>query len=320
VLNPGERIPTRRALAESFGTTLVTVQHALAILEEDDFVVSRGKLGTALIIPGGEGFQLYWDHLAEAAHRVVEEQGCRLSIYTDIDKRAGEDYERLLDDVAHDRLAGMIFATVPFYHVGTELLEKPGIPRIVAGSAPESHPHLAEIRFDEESFAAKAAELLAERQVQSAAVLCNPNGVAPRLIEELKRRGINCPDHFQHAVSLEHPKWARNIMRLLFDQGGANRPEALVMTDDNLFEYALTGIREAGLSIPEDVLLVSHSNFPWAVTCSVPVTRLGYDMTALLDRAMAELEHQREGHPPQNIKLEAVFEDELPGRNGGKPR
>ena len=101
-------------------------------------------------------------------------------------------------------------------------------------------------------------------------------------------------------------------MRMLFDEGHRNRPEALIIRDDNLFAPALSGLLDAGLSIPEDLVILTHSNFPWPETSPVPVTRLGYDMHQVLRTFIAELESQRQGNAPRAHRVSAVFEDELP--------
>jgi GntR family transcriptional regulator len=43
---PGERLPTQREVANSFGVTLMTVRQALQLLEQEELVVMRHGLGT----------------------------------------------------------------------------------------------------------------------------------------------------------------------------------------------------------------------------------------------------------------------------------
>lgn len=43
---PGERLPTQREIASSFGVTVMTVRQALQLLEQEDLVVMRHGLGT----------------------------------------------------------------------------------------------------------------------------------------------------------------------------------------------------------------------------------------------------------------------------------
>lgn len=324
VLPPGARVPTRRAIALRYNATLKTVQQALHSLELDGFVVSAVGNGTyvadkpphlnefALVFPGPESMGLFWGHLADAARWVIKEQGFKLKIFTGIDKtHPGEDYQRLMEDVQHSRLAGIIFATAMYIVSGTEIVEKPGIPRVMVSGPPEN-PNLGSINFDSQSFASKAAKYLLEKNIKTTGILGQPGLKNELLIKELDKAGIDCPYHMQHEVNLGQADLAKGVMRLMFDQGNANRPQALIIRDDNLFNPALAGILDTGLRIPQDLVIITHSNFPWQEQCPVPVIRLGYDLIEMLKVSMAELESQRQGNPPQEINFPAVFENELP--------
>jgi DNA-binding LacI/PurR family transcriptional regulator len=329
-LPPNARMPTRRELSRQYAGTLTTVQHAISSLERDGFVVSRGKLGTFVVdrpphlnrmalafpaTPGNANWGLYWDHLAAAARHVVTDQGLHLSVYTGIDAREpGDDYQHLLDDVLHDRVAGIIFSTSPFTVAGTPILDRPGIPRVVLAEPSGPTETLGHVVIDSQDFARKAVGFLQEHDVQRPAILGSTyNAMAP-LLTELAAAGITCPYHLQHGVSLATPEWAKHITRLLFADANGLPPDALVVLDDNLFEHALAGILDAGRRIPDDLQLLTHSNFPWQFACPVAATRLGYDMHELLALFIAELQAQRAGQPPQTRTLKAVFERDLPPR------
>jgi len=326
-LAPGARVPTRRALASLYDAMPNTIQDALASLERDGFVVAKGNRGTyvapkpphlshfALVFPvqpDSSGWGLFWGHLSDVSRRVVKEQGLKLTIYTGIHKNdPGEDYETLLDDVRNDRLAGIIFPITPFGVKGTEVLEKPGIPRVVMGTPDPTHPTMGHVDMDNASFVAKAVSYLTEKGFKSVGLLQHPRNETCLLLAELEKAGIACPTHFQQAVGLDDVKWARNSMRLLFDAGRTARPEALMVLNDNLCLPALSGIIDAGLSVPHDLEILTHTNFPWQEEFLVPVTRLGFDMEALLRVFIEELERQREGQAPKNYMLPAIFEDEI---------
>jgi DNA-binding LacI/PurR family transcriptional regulator len=329
-LAPGARVPTRRELSRQFAGTLTTVQQALASLERDGFVVSRGKRGTfvadapphlhqvALIFPvepDSATWGLYWDHLASAARHVIREQGLRLSIYTGIDAgEPGEDYERLLADIRNERLAGLIFTVSPFAVAGTDILNRPGLPRVAMTAPGALNDAVGAVALDSPGFAQRAAACLAERGVTRAAVIGQPGNEPEALVAELASAGIACPYQLQHAVTLNATQWAKHLTRLMFDPGTSQRPDGLIVLDDNLFDDALAGILDAGCRVADELTIVTHSNFPWQVSCPVPVVRLGYDMHALLTLFLEELESQRAGNPPQARQLQPVFEHELPLR------
>lgn len=327
-LAPEDRLPTRRALAKEFSATLRTVQHAFDALTEDGFVLSKGKLGTfvtpspphlnhvALVFEaeqGGHNWNLYNDHLAAVARAVVQEEGLRLSVYTGVHKHhPGPDYERLLDDLRNDRLAGIIFSDFPFPLSGTEILSKPSVPRVAVMEPQEKYTMVSPVTFDGLAYTKKVVAHLTAVGVRQLAILQNV-GQHPRAHQEaLSASGIDCPYHFRMGVSLTQAHWAKHWARLLFAGPAASRPDALLVLDDNLFAPALAGTIEAGLSVPEDVAILTHANFPWVESCPEGVTRLGYDMRALLHIFLKELKHQRDGHSPRSHRLAPVLEAELP--------
>jgi DNA-binding LacI/PurR family transcriptional regulator len=64
----------------------------------------------------------------------------------------------------------------------------------------------------------------------------------------------------------------------------------------------------AGVRVPEDVNVVAITNFPNLVPCAVPVTRIGFDIPALLDLLVERLEQVRRGEtPPENTLVPAVL-------------
>jgi len=261
--------------------------------------------------PESRSWGLYWTNLADVARRVVREHGLKLTIYTGIQKsNPGKDYEILLDDIHNDRLAGIMFSSAPFDLRGTVILDKPGIPRVVMGND-TLYSSMGSVGLDAAGFVGKAVDYLAKKGLTSVGLLQQPGNDTRLLRAELETAGIACPSHFQQAVSLDHVHWAQNSMRLLFDADRRARPQALIVMDDNLFAPGLSGVLDAGLCIPEDLEILTHSNFPWQEASSVPVTRLGYDMDALLNQFIAELDSQREGNVPQAHILPAVFEAEL---------
>ena len=65
-------------------------------------------------------------------------------------------------------------------------------------------------------------------------------------------------------------------------EGQDVRPDGLIIYDDNLLDDVISGVLQAGASIPRDLDLVSHCNFPWSMPTAVPVKRIGYDANETL--------------------------------------
>jgi len=96
--------------------------------------------------------------------------------------------------------------------------------------------------------------------------------------------------------------------------GQVDRPDALLVTDDNLVEYATAGLVDAGVRVPTDMDVVVHCNFPWPTPSLVPVRRIGYDAAQMLRACLDIADVQRHGAPvPSPRTIPPLFEDELAG-------
>jgi DNA-binding LacI/PurR family transcriptional regulator len=108
---------------------------------------------------------------------------------------------------------------------------------------------------------------------------------------------------------------ADECVHLLLHDGQTERPDTLIIDNDNLLEPAVRGLTAAGARVPEDVEIVSHANYPLLhqEPLPVPVTRLGFDMRRILDACFNSLRAQRSGEGPVSPTIGAVFESEIVG-------
>ena len=106
------------------------------------------------------------------------------------------------------------------------------------------------------------------------------------------------------------PESARNAMHLLMHADQKERPDGLIITDDNLVEAATAGLLDAGVSVPQDLTVVAHCNFPWPTPSHVPARRLGYDVRQILSACLSDIDRQRNGGKPKSISIPAVWEED----------
>jgi DNA-binding LacI/PurR family transcriptional regulator len=91
----------------------------------------------------------------------------------------------------------------------------------------------------------------------------------------------------------------------------ANRPDALIITDDNLVEHAQAGLIAAGIRVPDQVEVVEHCNFPWPPSV-LGTKRLGFDSHAILRACIDLIDRQRRNETVPGMTLvPAIFEEEL---------
>jgi DNA-binding LacI/PurR family transcriptional regulator len=332
-LKPGTQLPTRVELEQQFDVSTITVQRALDQLAGDGFVVARGRQGTfvaehpphlstyALIFPHrhseGRPWPRFWTALVQETMRVQQEAPQRrFAVFHDVEGHSSdEDYHTLVASIRSQRLAGLMFFFNPLSLANTPVLTEPGIPRV--GLLTRTVPGIRRVHIDSPAFARRAAEYLRQRQRRRAAILTIPGRTSDRLpggslLSVLTAAGIECPPHLQQAVDPHHPQWADNAARLLLS--GGDRPDALIITDDNLVEHASAGLVAAGVSVPGELDVIAHCNFPWPTPSVLPVRRLGYDAREVLRACIADIDAQRRGEtlPATEQMILPRFEDELP--------
>jgi len=103
-----------------------------------------------------------------------------------------------------------------------------------------------------------------------------------------------------------------NAMHLLTRLSPEDRPDSLVISDDNLVEAGLTGVVASGVKVPDDLEVVVHCNFPNPPAAILHVKKIGFDCRELLHVCCNLIDMQRRGEPvPLEVQLPAICEDEL---------
>ena len=333
-LPPGSRLPTRSEIEEKYGAGANTVQRALDRLKSDGFIQSSGRNGThvshepphltryAVVFPHvplqDEEWLRFWTALGNEAIKLQHNENRKLPLYYGIDHGSpSEGYSRLLEDVLGHRLAGIIFAASPHNLVGSPILEMPGIPRVGIMSAWQGLP-LPAINPDVNTFLDKAVAYLQERGCQRIAFL-HPSGMDVRcdyLRSKIEAHGMTTRPFWNLSVHLAAPQAARNIADLLMRVAPGERPDGLIIGDDNLAEYATAGLVAARVRVPEELKVVAHCNFPYQTPNVLAVKQLGFDAREVLHQAIAHIDAMRRGESvPAVTNVTARFEDELTGNH-----
>lgn len=332
-LRPADRLPTRRDLAVTFDASPVTVQQALDHLIRSGFVESKGSRGTFVVpnpphlthyaivfpaLPDSLEWRRFWTALANECQRIHGDtnQPRTISVWYGIDGHpAREDYHRLVADVRAHRLAGLIFATVPWHIRDTPLVEEPGIARVAIMGKTLDMPGIPRVEIGG-SFLQKALASLAEQGRRKVAILIPP-GIAQDATwianydRAIERHGMESRPYWRIEVNQSTPQTARTCTHLLMRLPKEDRPDALIVTDDNLVEQTTAGLIDAGAQVPRDIAVVAHCNFPWPTPSAVPVNRLGYDARTVVKACIDIIDAQRRGETPPHVTvIDAVFEHE----------
>ena len=327
-LGPGAQLPPHVALEAEFGVSALTVQRALDQLKRDGFVVARGKRGTfvvdapphlnryALVFPENldvPAQSRFWTALRSEAQKFTQAADTlyELPMYQGVDgHKDSADYARLLDDVRAHRVAGLIFAFAPHPLRETPLVREAGVARVAISEKVDYA--IPAIWVDMENFFARALDRVRARLCRRVAFVCPLDKGAARAWSErlMQERGLELRPYWWHAVNIGSPQTARALLHLMM-RDPDDRPDALIVADDNLLEAATLGMLDAGAR-PGEVEIVAHCNFPYPTPAHLPVHRLGFDVREVLARCINDVDAVRAGVPPAPLfHIPACWEAEI---------
>jgi DNA-binding LacI/PurR family transcriptional regulator len=328
-LQPGDRLPTRAELTERFGVSSITLQHALNQLVGEGFVEADGRRGTfvtakpphlshfALLLPDVRPTATKGNHFFRVfcteAERVAQRRGLSMEVVEGVQGfRSYGHYQRLTEDIRESRLAGLIFASIPYLLEDSPILDLPGIPR-VAVSRDQRYANVHTVWTNHEEMLTRGlAYLQAEGRHRVAVLTHGAFGNSVEMIRRCCPAGIRIEDHLIQAMPLEEPGWAAHAVRLLARLPAAERPDGFLIMDDNLVTAAMAGFDGSGLVIGSDISVVAHANFPDPTEAPATVCRIGFQVDRMISHSIDQILAWRHGHAdPTPFILPALFDHEL---------
>src|SRR5688572_11696589 len=259
----GEKLPTRTVLEERFQASSTTVQRALDRLIHEGFAFVKGRQGTfvvenpphlcryGLVFPHRPNtygtWSRWWVSLQQQAMALQSPGTVEFATYySDEGHQDSEDFQRLLRDVTAHRLAGLIFTTPPFELRGTAVLDQPGLPRAAIMAAPVIPGMLCAFP-DMESFFDRALGYLASRGRRRLAVIGADNIAAlhHHVAPWVGKYGMETRPYWFQTAHPQRADGARNVADLLMRLPERDRPDALIIADDNLADQAIAGVVDA---------------------------------------------------------------------------
>ncbi len=321
---PGARLPERGALARDLDACQATLQEAVTRLIGEGFLeVGSRKMGTrvAACPPHLSRYRLifpfepndwgqFWHALEAAARQRTTSDREFLCFYGLSGHRDIAEYEAVVDEVRTRRVAGLIFASSADELLGTPLLDHPGLPR-AAIATEDKLPGVPKVSLDLDGFVDQAIGHLVSQGRRRIAILCanHAQTMHGKFRAAMAAHGLETHTRWEHFVSARNPMAARHVMELLMQPGRQARPDGLIIADDNLITAATAGLVTAGASIPSALSVVALTNFPNLLPAAVPLTRIGFDIPALLDLLILRLQQSARGeNPPENTRVLAVAE------------
>jgi len=312
----GEQLPSIQQLVRTYGVSLSTVRQSLQELSNEGLIRAehgRGVFVNDRISSGEFAIVVQAKRLSESAspyHRlgctalaaVLHEEfpGCQTRLHVGKRPRWGDAFADTLDLLERhvsSRLRG-VFSLEDISSIEESLLEK-GIPLVAVGTPSARYC----VYFDSRQLVTLGLKQLRKVGCRSVGIIrfSGPDAVGV----EIRREKTKWQQHDSefHSYTVQ-PESANSVERRgyecfmdLWQRPG--RPEGVLVGDDILGRGVLRAILQLGISVPQELRLVSHSNRGVELPYHLPVTRLEFDHGRLVREAVAMMSKLLGGEKPQ---------------------
>jgi len=313
---PGARLPTYDALMEQFGVTRPTIARVLDTLRQEGLVTVKGQrqvfvtqqfphhnryLWVTSEQPGSIEWTLFLATILDVIQRGESGIEGEVSALVGVDGRANNpEYQQLCEVVERESAAGLLLVNSAMIYL-LPVLQTPGLPR-AAIEAPL--PHAGLVKLDFAGLIERAAAHLLKKGKRIAVM--SPHSLKLAAAEQ-RLAALGAPDRVW-ALQVA-PIGCEGVTELLFDR--RSRPDSIFVTDDNLVEPLLSGLRRANVEPGKDVYVLAHCNWPRPLGRDEGVEHIGFDTREVLCAGKACIDAQREGDPSPTRVVEARFLAEL---------
>ncbi len=302
------RLPTREELTLHYGTSKATVQKALATLESEGFVISRGKLGTfvnpqaphvndiAIILPHRADQITEWNLLSQLLQLHGADLNRRFGknfryFYIDPEQHVRQDFEAIAREAECNHFKGVIFPLMPSPWM-VEPFVANGIPVVILTE--ENVPGAITVWLDYRGMIEQSLAYFQSRGCRRAAILCDvrfPYEYVELFSACAARYGLDPRPEHVHAVSTVEPhalRWFSHQLAASLET--AERVDALLIADYAFLAPTLKRLRELQLEPDRDVVLAAHANFPGPERNAWPAKLFGFDIFDIIGHCLDALD------------------------------
>jgi hypothetical protein len=345
---PNTRLPSHRDLIAELQVSSATLQHACNRLIALGLVRSHGKRGTyvqaappalsgvALVFPeepNHRSWNRFYSSLLRSSEAYQQTSGSPkrtntaslassrtplgdavIRPYFLQDGRGDSaSFQRLYDDAYSGVLTAMLFV-IPPWRLQPELFTLP-IPRVVIGEPkhciPRYQASVVRTTFGDtrERILRKFAD---EGRRRLAALSTYGFGDEAHLRNLAAQFGIETRPEWMLGMLVDviSAPSARTVVHLLCTKTAPDRPDCLLIEDDNLVPHATAGIIDAGLR-PSDLAVAAHANFPDVTRSQFPCQRFGFDSDRIIALMLAEVVHLAGGGAQRVVELQQELLDSV---------
>lgn len=325
-LEPGQKLPARQVLARQLGVNMVTVRSAYEQLEQQGIVVSRHGAGTFIHAGARSRLQddvgrqydavtvvVGADHLGDCRRETIHIVS---DILSGVSERmaspryifASEVDGRALRHVSDQGAVVIYQISGRFDEATVRELQKRGVPVLIAWGHDVPFP-LPRIHYDTFGAAAMGPQHLVDCGYRRIGYLGSKEAGEVSLhikflqfTNVLQEAGLDLlARDVRQALNVPGEAYQQMAQML----AGGDPPEALFIDSDFKAMEAILAIRHAGLSVPEDIGIVTHDGFAESARLEPPLTTVRTPRRAIGRRIGELLTHW----PPQGRE---PFWDKLP--------
>lgn len=326
-LQPGSQLPTFNEMEAMFGVSRGVLREAVARLKADGFVYALDRRGLfvshrpphlgriALVFPQNPThaeWPRFFTALQQQAAGIHETHGnIRFASYYDVSARAdSSSFDELCRDIAAHRVACLMLMPGTHELGRLEPVVSAAVPTLFICGDPTAG-RTPSITVDTPQMAERMAGWLRARKRKRIAAIGLWETSVP-LLAKLREDGVVGRPHWALTVARANAADVRTLVALLMDYAARDRPDGLMVLDDNLTEHVVNGLLASGVRVGKDADVIAHCNWPWPIPALAPVQRIGFHARHLLEEAIRVAKQVREGAATSTIavKLAALFEDE----------
>lgn len=333
-LLPGQKLPTFDVLIAQYEVSRTIMQGAIAQLRELGFIRSDGRRGMfveqypphlyryGILFPGHPGDK-YWSRfntslINEATRLQSQTPGYRFEFYYDLHKKqTSEHLGRLASDVENNALAGVM--EMPFCEEVVEQLQikQSNVPLIHLFGSLQSTRLPSITTSSELSIRDEVLPWFGSNGCKRLAVLNLVDHPMESMLDMIGASGLQTQRGWMQYISRDHAELARRMVWLLFEAPAHERPDSLLIMDDNLIEHAMAGLVDCNIKPGTDVFVAAHHNWPCESPCMLPLKRYSFHAGQFLVMACRILDQIRSHESvPIYQFLPAIFEDQIPDSVG----
>lgn len=214
-----------------------------------------------------------------------------------------------IDVAIAERVSGVILAQASTDSTGIDKLLAHDIPVVAIDRRPD-RDDIDSVVVDNERGADLATRHLIDAGATRVACVTGPSGLSTSE-ERLAgyRRALSAvgrdidPSLVRHADFRTHGGYAAAATMLT----RLNRPDAFFVANNLMTLGTLQAIRDAGLRVPDDVLLIGFDDAPWTMMTDPPLSVVVQPTQAIGATAARLLRSARGDRPPEHVVLEPTL-------------